>query len=319
MKDNSGSQQVLDAKRIEITSQTTCFFFRDNDVCYHFLLEIARDSDVDLRYELRGLQVLTETFEVKGYGEARFVDFRCNDESFLQPYLGLLRRLLDELETNRFDTDRLIKMEIELWKSFWEKNTSLLIDLKDQIGLYCELLFLKQMMSLNLEAAIEAWKGPEASSKDFEFPLASIEVKGTIKANHVHRINGLDQLDVQPDRQLFLASYKLFLEEEFGSSIFDSCCEIVDEFLHDKPALKIKFYEKLHLSSFDPNFTPEDSLTRFALGGIKFFLIDENFPSITSNSFTSNLSSRISKISYNIDLEGVSFLDFDEFIGVAHF
>ena len=45
-----------------------------------------------------------------------------------------------------------------------------------------------------------------------------------------------------------------------------------------------------------------------------FYEVNENMPKITSDSFKSPINSRINKITYNLDLDGLDCIKFKDFI-----
>lgn len=97
------------------------------------------------------------------------------------------------------------------WHFFLKGGNSKGLTIEQQRGLVGELALLNELSdAIGPAAAIEAWKGPEGSSKDFEFPHCCIEVKARRGAAKPYvRISSEDQLSDVEGGKLFLRVYNV--------------------------------------------------------------------------------------------------------------
>lgn len=67
-----------------------------------------------------------------------------------------------------------------------------------------------------------------------------------------------------------------------------------------------RFYELLVGYGYSRIHIEEYRKTKFNIYDGKFFMVNENFPKLTSDYFKQPLDCRVSEIQYTIDLEGLS-------------
>ena len=136
------------------------------------------------------------------------VNFRQLDK------MSLVLRLLDDTQRDLFHTlckDVVLAAEqgqdlndavarairrTRRWSFLLRGGSQKGLSVEEQRGLVGELAFLGEIKTkLGAAAAIEAWKGPEGSPKDFEFPGVCVEVKARRgAAKPLVRISSEDQL-----------------------------------------------------------------------------------------------------------------------------
>lgn len=104
--------------------------------------------------------------------------------------------------------DRAVR-RMRRWHLLLKGGTPRTLSLEEQRGLVGELAFLRTLVSkIGPSAAVEGWKGPDGSAKDFEFPKAYIEVKARRgAAKPFVKISSEDQLSDVGDASLFLRVY----------------------------------------------------------------------------------------------------------------
>ena len=87
---------------------------------------------------------------------------------------------------------------IEAWQRFMQRDRDSLLSLEAQVGLFGELLVLREICS-NTGSPVEAincWQGPAGGIQDFHLADGAIEVKNTISATSFPaKIHGVAQLD----------------------------------------------------------------------------------------------------------------------------
>ena len=170
------------------------------------------------------------------------------------------------------------------------------------IGLIGELLVLENVVKQLGAGAISSWWGPERHRHDFEFENSGIEVKTTINTNSNEvEIHGLKQLSPDPERSLYLAHLKINLDPK-GSNLN----ELVKRILDSKVS-KFELDEKIKKSGVTDDLI--ESFSNFKFNGFiaRYFLVDGAFPSITQENLSAGDLSRISRVSYKIDLNDLVY------------
>ena len=184
------------------------------------------------------------------------------------------------------------------WHFFLKSGGSRGLSIEEQRGLVGELAFLNELCDIvGPAAAIEAWKGPEGSSKDFEFPHCCIEVKARRGAAKPYvRISSEDQLSDIDGGSVFLKVYNV-----------DSAVLPDGENLHRHVSkLAVRFEE--NDKSYDQweglisaaGYAPEDDYEdrRWVVGAAKTFSVVEGFPRVVAP-----LQEGVGNLVYTIALE----------------
>lgn len=91
-------------------------------------------------------------------------------------------------------------MRYKNWQKFLQYMKGDVMSFQRQKGLLGELLYLKEILiSMDKEAAVEAWVGPEGSDQDFVFSDTWTEVKSVALSAESVSISSLQQLDQEKD------------------------------------------------------------------------------------------------------------------------
>lgn len=145
------------------------------------------------------------------------------------------------------------------------------------------------------------WQGASANTVDIVSKEANYEVKSTTKRyDSLIEINSQYQLKLVKDKPLYLA-FMRFEESNEGTSIKDVISWLED--LGEKKTVIEKAVSSVGLS-----LRGRDVERKFILHEAKRYAIDETFPTIKDEDFkTGQLHPNILKITYSIDLTGLSF------------
>ncbi len=145
--------------------------------------------------------------------------------------------------------------------------------------------------------AIEAWKGPEMASKDFQINETWYEIKTIIESGLAITISSLEQLDSEVNGYLVLFLLEKSTNVANGAISLNSYIREIEESIEDFD-VKLKFRSKLAEVGYYE--AEEYDGLNFKLKGDKFFF-DETFPRIKKN----DLSSGIVKVSYKILINSI--------------
>jgi hypothetical protein len=238
------------------------------------------------------------------------VNFRQLDK------MSLVMRLLDDTQRDLFhtlcedvvlaaeqgqDLDDAVARAIRRtrrWSFLLRGGSQKGLSVEEQRGLVGELAFLAEIKTkLGAAAAIEAWKGPEGSPKDFEFPGLCVEVKARRgAAKPLVRISSEDQLADVDGTDLFLRVYDVdsSIAPE-GQTLHDIVAYAQLQFSDDQTAFD-RWQDLLDATGYDLN--AEYSERRWVVGLARTYSITEDFPRIAGT-----MPIGVSDVGYSIDLE----------------
>ena len=192
---------------------------------------------------------------------------------------------------------------------FWDKQKQNILTEDQQVGLLCELEFLDRIIEINNKNMLQSWKGPTGFKYDFVFTDNLFEVKGTRREGHTHIINSLDQLDYHGNKKLFIISYIVTENEEINAlSVSDMVNRVLMK-LNDNDEL-INYFNAL-LFDYGYNIFHIKDYKKYEIIESKVYTVNNDFPKLTRKMINQNLSERVSKISYKIDLNGLASINLD--------
>lgn len=173
------------------------------------------------------------------------------------------------------------------------------LSLEEQRGLMGELRFLCHLIDLiGARAAIEAWKGPSGSSKDFELEGCLVEVKARRGASKPHvRISSEDQLADVPGCRLFLLVSPVdAVVKPQGQTLTDHVRELDRLFSVAEPEAYDLWEEAIAGAGFD--FEDDYSERRWLIGKSQAHEVKGGFPRVTPP-----VPTGVSGITYSIGLD----------------
>lgn len=185
------------------------------------------------------------------------------------------------------------------------------LSLEEQRGLVGELAFLREICdAVGPAAAIEAWNGPEGSSKDFEFPECCVEIKARRSAAKPHvSISSVDQLSDVEGANVYLRVYNV-----------DSAADAEGDSLHDHVArtaglfeLSDLIFEKWQNRIYSTGYAPEGDYANpvWVVGALNTFEISEGFPRLGPH-----LPAGVENLTYSISLEACEPFRVDNSVAV---
>ncbi len=244
------------------------------------------------------------TYQINGGEFEKYLSVTPPSLELSEIFLSFIRFTLDDI-ASQTSIDNVISLIIEKyedWSAFFASGGLGKDSTSKIIGIIGELLILEKVIKTLDETAISTWWGPVRHRHDFEFANSGIEVKTTINphSNEVE-IHGLKQLSPDPGRSLYLAHLKLNLDPQ-GLNLSD----LINRLLASNVS-KFELEEKIGKSGVTKELI--DSFTNFKFNGFlaRYFLVDDLFPSITQDNLSVDELSRISRVSYKIDLKDLVF------------
>lgn len=244
------------------------------------------------------------TYQIDGGEFENYLSICPPTPELSEVFLSFIRFTLDDIACQNSIDNAIAKIieKYEEWSEFFASGALGKDSTSKIIGLIGELLILEIVIKQFGAGAISSWWGPVRHRHDFEFANSGIEVKTTINphSNEVE-IHGLKQLTPDPERSLYLAHLKINLDPN-GLNI----SELIKRILNMKVS-KFELDEKIGKSRVTSDLI--QSFSNFKFNGFitRYFLVDSAFPSITQENLSIGDVSRISRVSYKIDLKDLVY------------
>lgn len=207
--------------------------------------------------------------------------------------------LISTIEQHENNDAMVIGVEVRLqrWQELLRKSHSNGMSVELQMGLFSELVFLKDYLSreLNIESAVISWVGPEFDKQDFLFDSAIVEVKS-------YRTSKGQLVDISSKQQLYSEKQPLFLvtfgltRSEAGQTVEDVVSEISEHLASVSKLTLDIFNTKLVNYGYIPELENEPYVG-FMIDKTRFFSIREGFPRVPLD-----IPLEIVKLNYTIDL-----------------
>lgn len=264
-------------QRVEAASKFDFFWAVLEDDCPALVLFLPVGvAEVENLPKLKQIDVRFRTL-----GKRAFV-LRLLDHAQKEPFFAMCRDIFEAAEvaeTVELALNRAIR-RTRRWHFLLKGGNTQGLSTEEQRGLVGELTFLRELSDeIGPAAAIEAWKGPEGSSKDFEFPHCCIEIKARRgAAKPFVRISSEDQLSDVEGGSLFLRVYNI-----------DSAVLPHGETLHGHVALTANYFEENDRSYAQwqelidaTGYAPEGDYSdrRWIVGLTRTFEVADGFPRI---------------------------------------
>ncbi|UWR06535.1 PD-(D/E)XK motif protein [Ruegeria sp. B32] len=172
------------------------------------------------------------------------------------------------------------------------------LSLEEQRGLVAELAFLRELVQhIGPLKAVDAWKGPEDSAKDFELPGLYFEIKARRSAAHPKvRISSEAQLsDIEGARFCLRVHEVDTLLGDEGQNLADHVRSTAELFDADIGALDL-WEQRLAATGYQDETVEENR--RWHLGAVRTFEVGEGFPKLVPP-----LPPGVEEVSYAIRLD----------------
>jgi hypothetical protein len=292
---------------LDIKKDFKIFIFSDKEGAYSCLLPI--DSTLVKLPEINGLIIHYQLFGEAGSKKKNYILFECRSKAYLPNFTEILKEIISEYDKSNSELLKVINKIISKWRHFLAQPVSLIMNEDEIVGLLGELMFLSKLIIVHNTDALTIWTA-ERGEEDFISSGKVIEVKTTLKEKHEHIINGIDQLLVKPGRMKHILSILISPSaSEHSVSLPLKVKECADMFAED-PASYDLFFKKLKIRGYDARDYLQylEYTYEYIRGG--YFNVDASFPKLTTNELAEPLNSRISKVRYSLDMEGLPSSDF---------
>jgi len=301
----------ISARVLEYVNRTDlkAFVFSDRPGTYTCLLPVE-DTLRELP-AVTGLDIRYGQFRMEGREMEWHVQVECRTDAYLANFTGIIREIMSEMDRGReASIVPCVHLVIAKWRHFLSEPAIGLMSEEEIVGLLAELMLLRRLI-VSYGSPAEGFWIADRGEEDFVREDVAIEVKGSLKERHMHVINGIDQLNVPDGSAKYVLSLLLVKSEDGAELNLPSLVEECLEGLSDNPVAVDALFRKLRTRGYDPRDS-EAYLGygyMFVRGG--YFRVDDSFPKLTTRELRYPLNSRISRVRYTVDMEGLPSMDFE--------
>jgi hypothetical protein len=196
---------------------------------------------------------------------------------------------------------------LHMWQAFMQHHFDGLT-VEQQTGLFGELLVLKRLLQepRATRGRVDAWKGPMAALRDFEFGSSHMEVKTAVGAGadrfHVSHLGQMDESTVEN----LLLCHCALVEGTEGANLTDLVSSI-RELLASNISALVLFNDRLLLTGYSHVHSMLYEGRRLLLQSMRFFRVEGAFPRLKPNETRSG----ILDATYVVDLRACAPFEID--------
>lgn len=288
------------------------FFLMASQNVKSFLFAVTSDSSVDFKsrkYENVEFQNIVLS---KGYKGLAVSLTNSRLYSIFLVIAADVASSLIEYSSDEASLSVYIK-KVNQWKSVFNRKYEELLTPEQQLGLYGELSFMKELIETGVDAStvLLSWKGPVKDDKDYLIGTKAVEIKSSAKTDKLVKISNIHQLDSQGFEYLFLYSYSFVRSSQGSNTLVALIKELRDIF--SETANPEDFEEKLILAGyFDKD--AERYTNSYTKTNEDCYEVEGDFPRITPN----NVMKNVLNAEYVIDLNAATshLVTFQNFIQI---
>jgi hypothetical protein len=283
------------------------FIFSEQVNVFGCLMQV--DAPIQKLPEINGLKIQYQLFGEAGSEKKNYILFECRSIGYLTNYTEILKEIISEYDKGQSELIKIINKVISKWRHFLSQPKSLILKEDDIIGLLGELIFLSELIMVYKADALRIWTA-DRGEEDFINSENTIEVKTTLKEKHEHIINGIDQLIVEPGRVKHILSLLIAPSQSENSVSLPLIVKKCADMYSEDPENYELFFKKLHIRGYDNRDHLEYLQYKYQYIRGGYFNIDSSFPKLTTKELAAPLNSRISRVRYTVDMEGLPHKDF---------
>jgi len=300
----SQGKMVLTRLELEKKPVLEAAIFRESDGSLCCLLP-AGPSNINLP-QINGLIIQYQELKKIGSSNSdKFILISCNHKAYFENFIQILKEILGQYDDTDLPLSDCLIIVISKWRHFLSAPKLNILHEDDIVGLLGELIFIDLILREVDCSFIEYWTA-DRGEEDFIYGKNIIEIKTTKKEKHAHYINGIDQLLFDKSKMKYILSILL---TESGNNTPFSLPFLVNRItstLSNFPNLIQLFFEKLRARKYDIRDSSLYDSYVYYIYRSGLFIVDDEFPKLTSKELSKPLNSRISKVSYLLDMEGLS-------------
>lgn len=270
-------------------------------------LYIGKDDDARYSFDFRGdfkkvKLTGSQVIEVSQFSlnDTQFLRFSLLNSDLLECFSLFCEDLIQSTVGVSDDTTAYKQLQTRYlsWKRLFKPNRGLLNE-AEIMGLIGELLHMRDYMipTYGVDAALEAWTGPEKTHKDYSLNDIWYEIKAINSGKDSVRISSLEQLDSDMVGYLVVVSLERMSPSFNGIRLNEIVFSILD--MIPIAIQRDLLLAKLELYGYD--FSPEYDNYVFALSDCVTYKVHDAFPRLVRK----DIPSSVSRIQYELILSEI--------------
>ncbi|MEX2149663.1 MAG: PD-(D/E)XK motif protein [Steroidobacteraceae bacterium] len=271
----------------------------------HLLIQVPDETTPVSQRETRSLEITTARFQVGSNPESLYVDLVCTDSAQHATFTAIAQDLIRSLAQTPGPLRDSILGALGRWRAFWTVKTTGM-SREDALGLFGELWFLRRWLGTTSVSAVKRWQVTDSARHDYQWPLASIEVKtaATQSASApIHHIASLEQLADPEQGQLYLFSLQVCDDALAANTLHSLVGSLITELQSDVQTLA-EFNAKLAARGYSPADQQAPARAVRILAE-RLYRVDATFPRLIRDTFgQQGIPRGITSVSYQLDLGG---------------
>ena len=295
--ERSNSENKLNTRRVDYRYPHDFYWTKNSRGSYG--LRLSSDSKLEALEKppkLSGIEI-TKHNEGRGASLDLTLFDKNSSDLFRTICIDLLYTSSQKGKDNYEALAHAILNRLKRWQELMAKPKGSLLSREGQLGLYGELLILRDFFLKKFSPRIcfESWIGPEGSAQDFQYSNILLEIKTQLSIRPI-KISSLEQLN-PGEKQLFLIHQLLEETEKEGLSLQELVTMIKKEYA-SKDVVSNDLFKR---SLMDAGFRDNDYYNKhlWKLESREGYSVNGGFPSLTSD----NVHQLISSAEYTIKIE----------------
>ncbi|OCA86023.1 hypothetical protein A8F94_14360 [Bacillus sp. FJAT-27225] len=289
----------LNVHRINYVSN---FMLASDQVGYrHILLPLNDISEAIKDNKSRGILVYGRDLKIDDQPICPYLDVCCIQKDNNNLFNVIANEIFNRLKGGD-GASLAVSTTLNKWRKFWLRGLKPILSENEIKGLFGELWFLKNWLLPKGVDQVLTWFGPSRNRYDFESSNFSVEVKTTSSmAGHVHKINGLNQLEIPINGKLFLYSLRIRSDMRSKYSL-PFLIRSIQDTLSDNVTLLLEFENKILESGYLSEYESEYEEFCFNIVDERMYLVSDGFPKITINDLKNGVPQGVQNIHYDLNL-----------------
>ncbi|SFY50337.1 PD-(D/E)XK motif protein [Streptomyces sp. F-1] len=229
----------------------------------------------------------------------RMVRLTTTEPELLRDFHDLVLAVADRIVVAGREPARAFDETVHGWSALLGRARGL--PLERRLGLHGELAVLVRLAgTMGWRGALDAWVGPAGEEHDFALGTADLEIKTTASERRRHTVHGLGQLEENPGRPLWFASFRVTRGGAGGRTLGDSVKAARDAAAADGIASRARLDRLLSAAGWDPDRPDDERWTPRDNGPLVLRAVE--MPRLTSEDLPHVAHGRIEGVTYVVDV-----------------
>jgi hypothetical protein len=248
------------------------------------------------RLVVRRQQLIREGSQPESY-----IRIECLDPSLRQAFAVLASQVVNHLASGATASRACMDAVLE-FRRLLSRHGGVLPSEEEILGLAGELLLIRSLVT-RASHLWRGWNGPLGSSRDYSWGTTDIEAKASrLSGDSRLTVNGLDQLEPEHERNLFIY-HSVLSDNPIGTIIIPEMIDEIREMIADPET----FDERLASTGYVAEQRDLWLEHRFTLHETTFYKVTDDFPRIRRSDFPEgSLPPGVSRLRYDIMLVNCS-------------